>query len=280
MGWAGHLSLDYYRAGQRTVGHDVHQGPLRVLQRLYPEGEQVCHQVLVHPPGGLVAGDTLDLRVHLRQGAHALITTPGATRFYRSESDWAVQDTRIHLENGARLEWLPLETLAYPHCKGRNQVTFSLASGAQLMGWDVLALGLPASGHLFDAGQFVQHVEIEGIWLERGCLDGTDTRLLHSPVGLNGHSVMATLWLAQGDELNRSRKDSLLDLARSVSVDPALGAASAVKFGVTAPNPHMVVLRALGSRVEPVISLLQSVWAAWRVAHWQMQPCAPRIWKM
>jgi urease accessory protein UreH len=59
MSWHGHLNLDYRREGERTVALDRHDGPLRVLQRLYPEGPRVCHHVLVHPPGGIVGGDVL-----------------------------------------------------------------------------------------------------------------------------------------------------------------------------------------------------------------------------
>ena len=83
--WRAELSLNYTRSSERTVVHAKHSGPLRVLQSLYPEGDAVCHNVLVHPPGGLVGGDTLDIALHLDAQTHALVTTPGATRFYRSE---------------------------------------------------------------------------------------------------------------------------------------------------------------------------------------------------
>ena len=60
MTWRAELSLDYSAAGGRTVARHRHQGPLRVLQSLYPEGDGICQNVLVHPPGGLVGGDVLD----------------------------------------------------------------------------------------------------------------------------------------------------------------------------------------------------------------------------
>lgn len=276
MGWSGHLSLSYRAEGPRTVGHDLHHGPLRVLQALYPEGPAVCHHVLVHPPGGMVAGDALEVDLRLGEGTHALITTPGAARFYRSASDWATQSVTGHLADGARLEWLPLETLAYPHCRGRNHLRFLLAPGAQMLGWDVLALGLPAAGQTFDAGEFEQHLEIPGVWLEHGTLRGEDARLLHSPLGLAGRGVMATLWLADGEPLERAQREALLELARECGAR----AGPQVAVGVTSPSGGLIVLRALGSRVEPVMAMLHQVWAAWRQAHWQMPPCAPRIWKM
>ena len=276
MGWSGHLSLTYRAEGLRTVGHDLHHGPLRVLQSLYPEGPTVCHHVLVHPPGGMVGGDSLEVDLQLGERSHALITTPGASRFYRSASEWATQSVQAHLAEGARLEWLPLETLAYPHCRGRNHLRFSMAPGAQMLGWDVLALGLPAAGQSFDAGEFEQHLEIPGLWLERGTLRGDDVRLLRSPLGLAGQGVVATLWLADGQPLERTRREALAERARECcsKAEPPLAA------GVTSPSPGLMVLRVLGPRVEPVMAVLHQVWAVWRWEHWQLQPCAPRIWKM
>ena len=176
MTWHGRLSLHYTRDGERTVAHDRHEGPLRVLKALYPEGHGICHHVLVHPPGGIVGGDLLDINVALDAGTRALITTPGATRFYRSSGAAAAQHATLCVADGARLEWLPLETIAYRGCIGENRVRLELAAGAQTIGWDVLALGLPAAGEPFEAGVFTQQLELPGCWLERGRIAASDKR--------------------------------------------------------------------------------------------------------
>ena len=163
MSWKAALDVGYRYESQRTVARHSHLGPLRILQSLYPEGGAICHNVLVHPPGGLVGGDTLGIGVDVGSGAHALITTPGATRFYRSLGEPAVQDIRIRLESGARLEWLPLEAICHPGCIAQNRLSLMLAPGAEMMGWDITALGLPASGQAFDSGSFCQHIEIPAI---------------------------------------------------------------------------------------------------------------------
>ena len=127
MTWHAQLQLDYRHEADRTVARHRHEGPLRILQSLYPEGDAVCHNVLVHPPGGLVGGDTLDLRISAADKAHGLITTPGATRFYRSDGELALQRTHITLTQEARLEWLPLEAICYNHCHAENHLTLTLA---------------------------------------------------------------------------------------------------------------------------------------------------------
>ena len=273
-GWHGRLQLDYRVDGGRTIALDRHEGPLRVLQRLHPEGDAVCHHVLVHPPGGVVGGDVLALDMTLAAGSHALITTPGATRFYRSAGPLAQQTVQATLANDARLEWLPLESIAYPGCAALNRLKFDFKPGAQMIGWDVLALGLPAAGQAFDRGHFTQHLELPGLWLERGRIAGDDHLLLNSALGLAGHTVLATLWLASGQALGRIATDALIDSARAAIDSSALAGTA----GVSAPHDRLLVLRALAHQVEPAMALLRAVWAGWRQQQWGLAPCPPRVW--
>ena len=279
MGWTGALSLDYrrdmLRGAPRTVLHDRHDGPLRVLASLYPEGPSICQNVLVHPPGGLVGGDQLAIDIALGAGAHALVTTPGATRYYRSTGATATQRVQVSIADGARLEWLPLETIAYSGCLGENLMRFELARGAEMIGWDVLALGLPASDQAFVRGRFTQSVEMPGRWLERGSIDALDSRLLDSPLGFAGHRVLGTAWFAAGNALVAERREALLDAARAATAGDPLQQSA----GATAVHDAIVVLRVLAPRVEPALALLGRVWAAWRSAAWQLTATAPRVWR-
>jgi urease accessory protein len=276
MTWHASLSLNYSLEAQRSVLRHVHDGPLRVLKSLYPEGDGVCHNVLVHPPGGLVGGDTLDLRVHVASGAHGLVTTPGATRFYRSEGEPALQAAQLRLDAGARLEWLPLETILYNGCQAENRLSFELAPGAELLAWDITALGLPHADQPFLRGRFCQHIELPGVWLERGVLDAADTRLLNSPTGLAGQHCMASIFFACGSALGRERREAALEGARQIAQSHGLKGSA----GATSPNPQMLVLRVLAPQVEPALDLLKKVWLSWRQLLWQLPATAPRIWAM
>ena len=274
MPWNAKLDLDYTVEGARSVARFLHSGPLRILQSLYPEGDSICHNVLVHPPGGLVGGDRLDMAVTVGQNAHGLVTTPGATRFYRSEGALAVQSLSAKLEEGARLEWLPLEALAYSGCLATNQAIFDLAPSAEMITWDITALGLPAAQQPFEKGSFSQHLEIPGIWLEKGKIDASDARLMNGPLGLNGMRCLSTLVFASGSPIARPRRDKALEAVR------ALIDASELKgtAGATSPHPQVLVVRAISPVVEPALNLMKQLWAAWRTEFWELNAQRPRSW--
>ena len=275
MSWPGRLNLRYTRDGDRTIALDRHEGPLRVLQRLYPEGGAICHHVLVHPPGGIVGGDTLEIDATLEAGTHALVTTPGATRFDRSAGAAALQQVQARVAEGARLEWLPLETIAYCDCIAVNRMRFELAPGAEMIGWDLLALGLPAAGEHWERGRYEQHLELPDLWLERARIEADDRTLLDGPLGWAGRRVLGTMWFSGGSALGRDRASRLVELAREVIDASPL----AMQAGVSALDGRLIVLRVLAERVEPAMQLLVAVRAAWRRQAWQLEPCPPRIWR-
>jgi len=276
MAWRADLKLDYTLESQRTVVRYLHQGPLRILQSLYPEGDQICHNVLVHPPGGLVGGDTLDIQVTVAEGAHGLVSTPGATRFYKSGGHPALQQVVAHLADNAKLEWLPLEAIAYNDCEATNRAIFNLAPSAELITWDVTALGLPSSDMAFTQGHFQQHIELPGVWLERGNIRGEDTRWLNSPLGLAGSKCLASLVFASGSAIDSDRTTQALEAAREVIESHPLR----LQAGITCAHPQVIVLRVMSPLVEPTMDLLKKVWAVWRHTLWALPSTPPRIWSV
>ena len=276
MAWLAKLQLTYRHEAGRTLLDFEHDGPLRVLKSLYPEGTAICHNVLVHPPGGLVEGDTLDIAVNVQSGAHALISSPGATRFYRSTGAPATQQIHVQVDAGARLEWLPLETIAYNGCQARNHMTLALAPQAELLAWDVTALGLPTADLPFNAGTLHQRLHWPGVWLEEGHLHATDARLMQSPLGLAGQRCMATLFFASGTSMPAARQNQLLDAVRATIDAHPLAATT----GATCPNPHVLAVRMLAPLVEPAMALCQQLRAVLREQAWALDANAPRIWQV
>lgn len=273
MRWPARLVLTATRDGANaTRVHARHDGPLRLLKTLHPEGAGIAHAVLVHPPGGLVGGDRLDITLDVQPGAHLLVTTPAATRFYRSNAGEAAQVVQAAVAQGGRLEWLPQETLAYPDCIARNEVKVSLAAGASLFATEVLGLGLPAAGRHFESGRLLQHLEITGQWLDRGWLDAADKALLDGPCGLAGHRVLGTLAYAQTGAL--ADAEALLAEGRALLADVP-------RSGIThlaSPRGAVLLARVLGDEVEEVTGALRRVRALWRERLWSLPGGDPRIW--
>lgn len=298
--WPARLALTATRDGAgATRVHARHDGPLRLLKTLYPEGQGVAHAVLVHPPGGLVGGDRLDVQLDLQPGAHLLVTTPAATRFYRCTTSagpsqagglpvgeglgvaqpqgprWlgeAAQLVQATVGEGARLEWLPQETLAYAGCIARNEVRLSLAPGASLFATEVLGLGLPAAGQPFATGRLLQHLEIIGQWRDRGWLDAADTALLDGPCGLAGRRVLGTLVYAQAGPL--ADAEPLLADGRALLE----GLPRAGITHLAGPGGGLLLARAVGDEVEAVALGLRRVRALWRERLWALAGGDPRIW--
>lgn len=273
--WHARLQLNYWHDGATTHLHFLHEGPLRVLRTLYPESSEVAHTVVIHPPGGVVEGDRLTLQVHVAPQAHALLTTIGATRFYRCDGMTAEQWVQLDVQANARLEWLPLETIAYPGTQGRNKLIFALAEGAQLIAWDVLSLGLPAAGQPFDRGTFEQSLHWPGVWRDEGLLRGEDRRLLDSPLGWAGHACLGTLVFASGTPLVAEQRDTLLQAIRNL-----LPWEQQLRAAATSPDPRVIVVRALAPMVEPIFRIFEPVWVRLRTLTWARPGVPLRSWRV
>ncbi len=264
------LTLRYQnQSGRSTLVRREHYGPLVVQKPFYPEGEDVCHSIIVHPPGGIVAGDRLRINIDVEENAHALITTPGATKWYRSEGELAQQAVALNVASGAALEWLPQEAIVFNSAKARQSIDVSLGDNSRYLGWDILMLGRTASQEKFVDGIYHQawHITRNGmpLWLERGRIDG-GSRLLASAAGLADCSVVATL-IAVGNAPNAA----LVEALRAVPVS------GEGRVGITA-LPELISVRYLGHRVEAAKSFLQSMWRELRPHYFGRAVQTPRIW--
>ena len=268
--WEARLALRFAQSGTRTVLADRrHSGPLVVQKALYPEGDCVCHALIVHPPGGIAGGDRLSIEAVLEPGARALITTPGATRWYRSAGALAEQTVRVKVAAGASLEWLPQESIYFEACQAANRVEFDVEPGGTLLAWEIACLGRVRSAERFARGEVFQSLSLEAAgrlrWTERGRLVAGD-RALVSSIGLGGHSVFGTL-LASAQEF-----DARL-VAACRKPEPSIGA------GAVTLLPGILVARYLGSSSESARIYFAALWRVLRPALIGCEALEPRIWR-
>jgi urease accessory protein len=194
--WLARLSLAFTAVASSTRLRFCHEGPLRIQKALYPEGLHCCHAVIVHPPGGVAAGDRLDLDIRVDKDAQAVVTTPSATKWYGA-FDRAVAAQRVTMQVQGRLEWLPAETIIFDSACVASDIRIDVGESASMLGWDLLVFGRHGSGERFNTGHFTQTLTVafdgKDTWTDRMVLCGQD-RLFDSPVGFDGHHAVATFW--------------------------------------------------------------------------------------
>jgi urease accessory protein len=195
--WHASLSLRFAADGGTTrLRENTHSGPLRVQKALYPEGDKICHAIVIHPPGGVAGGDSLAITAQVGASAHALITSPGAAKWYRANGKRSQQLVRLEAGAGAAIEWLPQETIFFNDAVVRLDHEIILAHDASYIGCDILCFGRSASGERFRTGSVSQHTRIRRggklLWWEQGTVHGGSAQM-DSVFGLQGASVCATL---------------------------------------------------------------------------------------
>ena len=261
-GWSAYLQLRFSRRDDVTrLGARRHFGPLLVQRPFYPEGAP-CPVYVLHPPGGIVAGDRLELDIHLEPGSHALLTMPGASKFYRSIGPTARLAQRFHLGADSTLEWLPQDSIFFAGARASLDSRFTLAPGARLLAWETLCLGRPVMNERFDHGALDSRLHIEmpddpGLYerlrIEGGQLDK-----------LAGHPLLATFCASPADP-------ALLEHIRAL-LDELDNPAGATLLG------SLLVIRLLDHDNQHLQHTLQRLWHVLRPAVIGLPACPPRIW--
>lgn len=267
------LTLGFARDGSTTrLIKREHFGPLRVQKPLYPEDPAICHAVLVHPPGGIVGGDELQISAEAGEEAHALLCTPGAGKWYRANGHVSRQQVLLQVGAGATLEWLPQETIFFDGADVVLDTTVRLQQASSYIGCEILCFGRTASGERFTHGRVRQRLTIqrEGkpLWHEQGSLTG-GSRQMHSHLGLAGYSVCATL-IAVGP----IQAPAFLQALRE-QVQAATGGVG--QCGATQMK-SVIIVRYLGHASETARQVMLQAWQLLRPALLGHAATVPRIW--
>jgi urease accessory protein len=284
-GWAARLELEIACASvQSTIVARRHEGPFVVQRPFHPEPDGTCHVLLVHPPGGLVSGDSLTLEARIHERARALLTTPAATKLYRARpgAGPARQRVALTVDAGAELEYFPQETIAFDGTRARLLTSVELARGARFFGWEIACLGRPAADERFVKGELELCIRVfrEGrpILLERLALHG-GARALDNLVGLRGEPVVGTFVIASGaaclhDEPAAEHALALVEQARA-----ALAALEVRGLVAVTACGELVITRYLGPSAEQARMAFEHVWRSLRPAVLGKPAVPPRIWR-
>jgi urease accessory protein len=272
--WLANLNLDFAKQKERSyLVKNLHVGPLVLQKTLHPEGDAVCHGVVIHPPGGVAGGDTLILNVNVLEKAHALLTTPGAGKWYKANGQQASQHLQFNLQQEACFEWLPQENILFDGAEVKFSAEVNLAVDAQYAGWEILCFGRQAQNELWKSGSLHQnltiHREQKLIWNERSFLK-PEHAILDSIVGLHGNAVSASFVIAAGAV-------PVDVLAACREIQPKLALDMQAKYGLTA-LPEVFSVRYVGQSAQCARQYFEQLWRILRPWYAQREVTRPRIW--
>ncbi|MBV8156378.1 MAG: urease accessory protein UreD [Dyella sp.] len=275
--WHASLRLRFaVRAGRTAMVERRHEGPLRVQKPLYPEGD-ICHGVVLHPPAGVAGGDRLEIDIAVASGAHAVLATPGATKWYKSQGRDAAQHVRIAVDDSGKLDWLPQENIVFDDARARIATEVVVAPGGSAIGWDAVVLGRQASGEHWASGELWLDTRVGGpdraLWIEQSHFDAASP-LRGAVAGMDGPHILGTLW-AVGQGATQELAEALAD---RLPYRADLRAGVTCLAGHGAAGQSMLLLRVLGRDMEAVRHLMIDAWSALRMPIHGVPARPLRLW--
>lgn len=265
--WLAHLELEIgSRNGKSVVTKSRQEGPLTIQSPFYPEGD-VCHLYLLHPPAGVVGGDSLELDVSVVDGGATLLTTPGATKFYRTNGKVARQHQLFRIQKDCSLEWLPQETIYFPDANAQLNTEIHLQPGAHFIGWEIHCLGLPANGLDFGHGKakIGMHIYRDNNPIFIDSMYVTEAKRKHQAAFLRDKQITATF-------VATSVEPATLEELRESLPQGEHGVLAATLLD------DLLVLRYLGESTNEARKLFLRAWQKIRPNLLHREANLPRIW--
>jgi urease accessory protein len=269
--WEAHLQLGLtYKNDKTVLSKRHHEGPLTLQRPFYPEQDGTCHLYILHPPGGIVGGDSLNINVLCEENTSTLITTPGASKFYKSNGFTAWQNQNLIVKERASLEWLPQETILFDTARVDSSTKVQLSEKASFIGWEIVSFGRPACKEEFLQGMFKQSFEIwkedQPLLIDRVTINDR-AEVFNSLWGLQSQPVMGLLTVVNND----SSKLAMACLKIQEIIDDVS------RLSVTIIG-SVLVCRCLDTNSMSIRNKFIEIWKTIRLLALDKEPCEPRIW--
>ena len=195
----------------------LQRSPIRVL---FPRtrGSAIEDAVLINTAGGIAGGDRLQYSVTAVNEASIAITSQAAEKVYRALRQAAQISTKLSVREGAKVSWLPQETIVFNWARLNRETELELSSGAELLALEWLVLGRAAygekvvGGHIKDTWRVTKDGRL--VWADSFRITGDTFRHLHRKALLSNFAAFATL-IYLGPDLE-TRLELMREIAASV----------------------------------------------------------------
>lgn len=191
----GRVRIAAAQFGAVTRVADLAEGGAMRLR--VPRGGPGLEAVIVNTAGGVCCGDCFTIEASAGPRAHLTVATPAAEKVYRSDGPLAEIGVTLAAAEGARLEWLPQETILFDRARLKRRYEVDLAPDATLLSFEALMLGRLAHGDAMGEGHLEDHWRIRRagglIFADAFRLSGPIGALLERPAVAAGARALATL---------------------------------------------------------------------------------------
>lgn len=220
----GGVRVRFGLTGSRTVRLEVAEsGGYRV--RFPTTFNESCEAVLINTGGGMTGGDRFNASIIVDAGTNAIVTTQAAEKIYRSQGPQTLVSTHLAAAAGARLHWLPQETILFAQANLRRTLEAEIAPNATLIACESVYFGRSAMGEVLEQASLCDRWRIRRggrlIFADDIKLDGPVGRILPRKAIAAGACATATVLMVA------PQAQALVDAARE-----ALASTSA-ECGVT-----------------------------------------------
>lgn len=175
---------------------DLHQaGALKVL---FPRSDGALEAILINTAGGITGGDDFTVSASAGTSSELTLTTQAAERAYRAQhAQTGRLTTRLNVEDDARLNWLPQETILYDGCALSRSLEVDIAANARFLMAEPILFGRRAMGEDVQNIEFNDQISIRRagdiIYRDGVSLIGDAASQLNHPAVAGGARAMASL---------------------------------------------------------------------------------------
>ena len=199
----GRVALSVAAEGGVTRRSKVHEdGSLRV--RFPKASADALEAVIVNTSGGMTGGDRFAVEIALGEGASLIAGTAAAEKIYRSSGPNAEMNVRLEVGAGARLAWLPQETILFDRARLSRRIDVDLADSGTLLLAEAVVFGRSAMGEAMREGFFADRWRLRRggrlVYADSARLDGAIADKLSQAAVTAGGIAMATVLIAPGGE--------------------------------------------------------------------------------
>lgn len=260
--WKGFLLLIFKYKDKKTYLHTKKNfGPLLVQNIFYPEKE-ICHVYILHPPGGIVGGDYLFIKTYLEKKSKVLITTPSASKFYKSNGKIANIKLKIYLEKDTFLEWLPQNNIFFPNSLVNIENNFFIHSQSKIILWETFCFN-NFRNKKNNKSNITSSIKI---WKKKFILLNEKIRLIQGNLSILFNKQILSMLIAIPADMNILKSiRKFNNINKNIIIGSTL-------------IEDILIIRIIGNDNILIQKTMHSIWKKLRVKIMGVKPCIPRIW--